>query len=494
MNRTNYYTGANEQFISEAEAVQNASFGQYAAQMQQQNPTYGLGGNAYMQQYPQQNGYYQNPYMTQPVMNMGYGGQPNPVLQPGYNNQVNPGFQMGYSQQSYPQQMYQQYQSQYEQPQQMFIPPINFAGTEYLLPSNFEEIATEMIMKHVEAEAEWNAQQIANRSRNQMQGMFNPFRQNYYDQPMYGYYNTFQSPVYKELEEIKEKAKQSRKDLNIQLSKLAHNYLNDGVTDEQIEELYSGKYVDVQTTVYRNADQDAFQARFTSQNIVYTDPAAPYREAFFKVKNKIESIMPPDTPYEEVGARMNILMSEWELEELDQKRRTYANSYTSSNNTYKNIVIRKYAEKKLDDLGIKFRDNIMPMQTFKQAQKSQAASREELTQKAKDLANMFNLGDFADCIEGVDENGMLEIGIKLPQNVGSNAGEEVSVNSEEFQYERQREKFHNFVNSVKNKTATTEEKKIQQEDQFDKFMYEMTHPPKSGLNLNKDSPPIPNDG
>lgn len=470
MFKTNYYTGdqvsspQEEQYTSESEAVFNAGFGQYAAQNQgyiPQSPTYGLGGNVYYQQPqygPPQTGYYQNPYMNQP----NGGGQPNPVLQAGYQAQS-------------------PFAQQQQQPQQIYIPPLNFAGTEYLLPSNFEELATDMIMKHIEAEAEWKAEQIAQRSRAQRAGGYNPYAyQNYYGGPMYGYYNNFQSPITKELEEIKQKAKQSRKDLSIQLSKVAHKWLNDGVTDEQIEEMYSGRYIDAEATIYKNSDQDAFQARFTSDNIVYVDSTLPYKKHWNETKKKIESIMPPDTPIEEVGARMNILMAEWELEELDQKRRTFIDAYDSSSNTYKNLCMRKFANRKIEDKAAQIHKSVIPMQTVNQVYRNQELSQQEKTSAFKEGLASLGLNVFADAVENIGPDGTIEIDLKLPQNVGSNAGEMVSVNSEEITYEDQRNSFYNFMESMVRAPEISQEKKDEQMDQFNRFVYNTTHPPASG--------------
>jgi hypothetical protein len=171
MFKTNFYTGEmstigpTEQYTTEAEATQNAGFGQYTVQPNYVPPTtYGLGGNYYQQQYGQPR-YYQNPYMRQPSY--------------GYNGYNNPS---GY------QQFYQQPQ---QQPQytQMYIPPVNLSGNDYLLPANFEEYASDMLMRFHQEEADFKGKQIAERAKAKRENRYNPYSYNgfnYYGSPMYG--------------------------------------------------------------------------------------------------------------------------------------------------------------------------------------------------------------------------------------------------------------------------------------------------------------------
>lgn len=462
MFKTNYYTGematssSQEQYTTEAEAVQNASFGQYAVQQQQAYippTTYGLGGNVY----------YQNPYMIQPQQ-QGFG----------YNNNgwANPALQQGY-------QPYNQ-NNQQQQCSEIFIPPVNMGRGEYILPANFDEICEDMIYRYCQEEAEWKGKQIAERAMARRNGNY-AYDFNYYNSPLYASsYNNFHSTVIDEFKELQSKAKESRYNLDIQLSKLCHNYLNDGMTDEQIEEIYSGKYVSIENTVYRYSEQDQFQQRFGNpDNLIYYDPAAPYKEHYWKVKNEVEKIMPQDTTAEEFGQRMNILMSEWELEELKDKRRNFGTMYDS--NAYKRLLIEKAAEKHANAKGFSLKRGDVPLEVEKLQEEIKnkdinlGMTAEEKTRLMKEGLRGMGLTTLASCIY-IDEDGNL----CADANIGLNKGKTYVVKDEnEAAYANQRMKFAAFMDSIP-KSYELEDQKNQQYNEFSEFQYNTTHPIPSG--------------
>lgn len=481
MFKTDFYSGEMarqpEQYTTEAEAVQNASFGQYAAQQQQSYippTTYGLGGNVYQRTYggqqygPPQQQYYQNPYMNTPAF--GYGNQAqqgwgNPVLQPGY----------------------QPIQQQQPEISQVFIPPVNLAGNDYLLPNNFQEVAEDMLWKFYNEEAEYQGKKVAERARQQRSGYSNPYyyNQNYYGAPMYGsMYNNFHSTVFDELEAIKKDAKEKRVNLSKQLSRLAHNYLDDGITDNQIDEMYNGKFINVENTIYKWSEMDAFQARFTSDRFVPIDPGqTPYRKYVDETRKKIESILPKDTSLEEFGPRINILLSEWELEELKERRRGFGDSYNAS--TYKRLLRDRIAEKEANKSGFslfesdtepeiitKINDTISDLE----ATKNSNLSKEERTSAAKNLAATFGLNMLSDCIYFDDDGNMC-----LSANIGNHKGETYVCNENEAAYINKRAKFLEFEDTIPNSNRYPEEK-ADQYNQFteSEFMFNATHPPSSG--------------
>lgn len=481
MFKTDFYSGEMarqpEQYTTEAEAVQNASFGQYAAQQQQSYippTTYGLGGNVYQRTYggqqygPPQQQYYQNPYMNTPAF--GYGNQPqqgwgNPVLQPGY----------------------QPIQQQQPEISQVFIPPVNLAGNDYLLPNNFQEVAEDMLWKFYNEEAEYQGKKVAERARQQRSGYNNPYyyNQNYYGAPMYGsMYNNFHSTVFDELEAIKKDAKEKRVNLSKQLSRLAHNYLDDGITDNQIDEMYNGKFINVENTIYKWSEMDAFQARFTSDRFVPIDPGqTPYRKYVDETRKKIESILPKDTSLEEFGPRINILLSEWELEELKERRRGFGDSYNAS--TYKRLLRDRIAEKEANKSGFSlFESDTEPEIITKinntisdlEATKNSNLSKEERTTAAKNLAATFGLNMLSDCIYFDDDGNMC-----LSANIGNHKGETYVCNENEAAYINKRAKFLEFEDTIPNSNRYPEEK-ADQYNQFteSEFMFNTTHPPSSG--------------
>ena len=59
-----------------------------------------------------------------------------------------------------------------------------------------------------------------------------------------------------------------------------------------------------------------------------------------------------------------------------------------------------------------------------------------------------------------------------------------SVNSEETSYEDSRNRFMNFMNSMVRANQLSDEKKDVQQDQYDRFVYNTTHPPASSPGTN----------
>ena len=475
MFKTNFYTGETsvvgngEQYTTEAEATHNAGFGQYVAQQQGYIPptTYGLGGNVYQRQYGQYEypSYYQNPYMMPPTDQQQAWG--NPALQNGYN----------YQQQSQPQQY-----------SQVYIPPVNLSGNEYLLPSDFEDIAQNMMMQYYKERAEFEGKQIADRAKVKREHRYNPYQYsgygyNYYGNPLYGsMYQTFHSKVFDQLNEIKDAAKESRVNLSMNLSKLAHRAIGDNVSDEEIETMYHGKYINVENTVYACTEQDAFQARFTSDRFFPIDPGStPYRQYYDNTRNKIQSILPKDTTLEDFGAKMNILLSEWELEEMLEKRRGFGQSYDSS--AYKRLLKEKCAEKAANAQGFSLIRADEPNQITKikeqisLMEQTKAMSSEEKTKIMKSGLAQLGLPLMSDAVYFDEEGTMC-----LRANIGNHKGETYTVSNEnEAAYANKRASFAGFLDSIP-RSEELHDQKIKQYNEYSEseFQYNMTHPPSSG--------------
>lgn len=479
MFKTNFYTGEmsgmsnqTEQFTTEAEATQNAGFGQYAAQMQGYVPptTYGLGGNYYQQQYvPPQTAYYQNPYMNQPN---GYISQP-------YGFNRNYGGMYGYG-------GYQQINQQPQQPElsQVFIPPVNLYGNEYLLPSDFEDRAQDMLIRYYQEEAEYEGKKIAADAMARRENNFNPYAYNglnYYGNSFYGApYQVFHSKVFDELNEMKTNAKNARLNLSMKLSKLAHKTIGDDVSDEQIKEMYTGKYIDVENTIYACSKQEAFQRMVSSDRCVPVDPGAtPYREYYYNTWKKIQSILPQDTPIEEFGPRINLLLSEWELEELKERRRGFGQSYDSS--AYKRLLKEKCAEKAANQHGFSLIRSTEPLPITQIKNKikeeeiklARDMTPEEKTKAMKEGLNLIGLPLLSDAVY-FDNNGQM----CLKANIGNHKGEMYTVfNENEAKYANKRAAFAGFLDSIP-KSEELHDQKIEQYNGYSEseFMYNMTHP------------------
>ena len=202
MRKENFYTGeaipdasppfSTNEYTSEAEAIQNASFGKYdydpGMRMMSQQP---------ISIYPGGYGYNPNPYIppiglgSYPYNNYGYQGA-------SYGSIMNPAL------------MYQQ--QQYQQPQEVkyFVSPVNFSGSEYLPPMNYEEMIEELKLEYwmkEQDQAVKSSVQLQNAGYN-LYGGYN----NYYGVPFYNpyQYNSINSEISQKITEIQNEAKENR--------------------------------------------------------------------------------------------------------------------------------------------------------------------------------------------------------------------------------------------------------------------------------------------
>ena len=487
MIKTNYYTGEmSNNYITEAEAVQNAGFGQYTVQQNTPPMTYGLGGNVYQQQYgygmPPQQQYYQNPYMNYPGAGQGVI-RGNPALQMGYVPQqslnINPGY-MGNQQAQYT---------------QVYIPPINPFGCEYIYPTNIEDICQRLMTQYIQEKAESEGRMIAERARLKREGKFNPYYNgyyNYYNAPMYGSNMApFQTNIFEQFQEIQDKAKQNARNLQMNLSRLCHAYLKDGVTEEQIQEMYTGHVINVQNTIYEYSEYDALEEKF--KRLVPYDGTTAFRKQFDDTRAKIQSILTPDTTVENFGERMSELYATWEMEELKDKNREFDSWYDS--NSYKKLLKQRCAEKAareagfslLDPTGNKYEflqleNQISAIETklnkvkqTKQSIKDESIPVEDRAKLLKNNLDEMGFNLLSDCIT-IDEDGNLcmsaGVGLEKAKARGEVRGEN------ETAYQEKRLQFAGFLDSIP-KSYELDEQKHKQYDGFTEFEYNMTHPPSS---------------
>ena len=474
MEKRNFYTGEliqdnhppdNTEFISEAEAVHNASFGANFSQTQ-----YGLGGNIYQQQSP---GFNINPNYSNPAFarttygnpflfnSEGYNPYPNyfnpaqgfvspyqqPMMQYGnpYQNQFYSG---GYSANPAFQFMNQPYFQQQQQ-QDMYIAPVNLSGNDYLPMKGFEEEIQNMMTKVIDDQMEADARNIAERSK--AYGQYNPYvgMNNYYCMPVYAQrYSSYTQDVYNKIREMKDQARKARIDFSINLSKMVHNYLNDGVDDETIERMYTGERIDAQSDPYISDyyRQLSFQKRM--QNLVEYDPAAKYREAALRVNNEIRSCLPQDenATAEEVAQGFSKLISKWNQEEEDTRRRSFTVDYkTDGNNSYKYLVRRRKAEAIANSQGYSLDPNT-PMQIINQINKNKNSNFDKVkkdTQKEFKQAMLDNLfPELRETGSYIDEDGALVAKLRLPEQPIDR------YNENENEYEAKKAGFNSFLSTI----------------------------------------------
>ena len=236
MNRFDYYTG---------EPQQGSPYFNGSSNMQMQfvnDPNLRYQQTQTMQITPGGYGYnYYNQQPTQiPNKFLANGFRGNPAL-----NMIQNGIQVPY---------YLQQQPQY-QDRIVHVPGFN-TGTNTIYPENFEEICSklqlDMMIEMEEAIVERNKR---------FQGYFNNnYGYNYYGLPYYSNYEDQRviDKYKKKVEEIHQEAVSKRLKLNKRLSKLCHGYINDGVSDKDIDNVYDGYSYTIPANVqYQSAVQES---------------------------------------------------------------------------------------------------------------------------------------------------------------------------------------------------------------------------------------------
>lgn len=387
MKRENFYTGepvdtGSPPFYESAETM--ASFGKYNYDPSERSMV-SIGGYNY---YPQQQ------------VGIGY---------PSYNFGYNSAYQYGYAN-------YNQY---YQQPQQIsyHIEPLNFGGSEYLPPIDYEEKIEKLKMHY------WMKEQELAQNTNNSCGPYG-YSSNYYGTPYFYSYNNYNSAlnaeIRSEIEKMKEDARNARFNLNLQLSKLAHNICGDEYDEDALVERFKGKTIvaEYSAPVMRQIYQSN---RFA--NLTPFDNSQMYREHSLNVSREYNSIIPKDANLAETFANMGVVYANYEMEEEQHRRRNSSVLYDSSNNAYKYFVRSKVAERE----AAKKSGSFYNINTF--------SPEQNLMDNFPTLSQSAHL-----CDDGT---------LNITCNFGSKAGQVYSVhNSQEAEYNEDRERFNRFLNSI----------------------------------------------
>ena len=412
MIRQDFYSGepvdlGSPSFSAESEAENMASFGKY---------DYNSTSRGFQQPFTNQ------PYFQQPI----YGQQMVGIGAPFFNQQTM------YSPYGNPQPMWrqfpnQQFQVQPPQPSIYHIPGFNPSGNEFLPFPGWEDTIENLQMEYwlarqeVDIKAEMDTQQSV--YGNNMYGY------NYYGMPYYNpyKYNSVDNEYAQKLNKIKEEARQNRINFNIQLSKLAHNILGDGVTEEEIIERCTGKDIPMPQPVYQDTQSYWNQVRI--DNLVPFDNSSYYNNARKNHLREIRDILPEDATLEETFKNLGILAAKYELEEEDHRRKDLSNSYSSENNIYKYYVRRKAKERYAAE-----------------------HSMENVQNQFNNFGNQLFNGGLPTLSQNatIADDGTLNVSLSLPVNVGSHKGEVYTVaNQNQNEYDKKREQFGRFLDTIK---------------------------------------------
>ena len=414
--------------ISESEAIANASFGRYdydpSSRVMQYGynnldisrytnpPPIGIGSNLYYGgtapvtfSTTPFTGAYTNPNMPA----FGMGPQANPAFQ--WQNQL----------------LYNQQQSIFQQPQQLksFIMPVGING-EYLPPADFEERLSDLVrhywMKQEEQDVERRMQQQASYGYNNSWGGYN-----YYGTPYYNPYQSYggiQQEVAQLIEDMKSEAREARIEFNKRISRLAHNILKEPVDEAMLDERYRGKYVE--TPGFKGVTVQDLSEQYKLANMIPFDNSGVYQQFQEKVSKEFREVITDDMGFVETFRNMGVMQAKYDMEEERTRRKNGAVLYDSNSGTYRYFVRAKAAQRYAEKHGL------LP-DTMKTATTSSIPTS---------IGNEFpTLQESAKLLE----DGTL----KITCNFGSHKGEVYSVkNSQERQYDENRERFAQFYNSI----------------------------------------------
>ena len=324
------------------------------------DPNLGLENQQQMQYNYNPNMYGYN-YNQQNIPNQGY----NPNVGYNYNQQIQVGMQ-GYNYQNQgmqnlnPQQGVQSFNPQFggqnrynQQPvqqQKIFhVPPLNFGGE--FMPS----VGWEEKIDRIESDLWFKIQQeTVDRKFSNLNGPgFANMGPNFYGNAYFGYGMTqAEQEAIQAVKEMEAEARQNKIDFNIRISKIAHHFLKDGVTDQQIEETYTGRDILVDETIYDPVFENELNRM---NNLVPIDTTAKYRRHFLAVQAEHNSIVPADANMQEGLEAMGMLAMNYALEEERARRRNCGEDYDQ--NVYKHIVRSKAMKRHQEKHGMSLMDD-----------------------------------------------------------------------------------------------------------------------------------------
>jgi len=427
------------------EAASMAAFGAYAYDpgMRQQLMTpggYGYGVSPNFMNPPTQFG----GIVYQPPM-YGIGAPPSPYgnIQPSYNiyrpNMPNPAMQMG------------MVQPQYQQvPTQYHIPGVNMGG-EYMPPADFEQRLSELEMAYYSKVINQQAIDEVNMSMNQSvygYGYNGGF--NYYGMPFYNQYqySSADLELRRAVEAIQQEARDNRMAFNMQMSRLAHNFSGHQITDEQIRERYEGRTIDIpEQSGIVITPQDYWEiGRF--YNLEPFDNSQMYRDHFNRVREEFQKIIPANSDLQTTFSNMGIVAAQYEMEEEMHRRRDGGNLYNNTDNAYKRLIRKKAKERYAAEKGIVLSDTGAAIPNFSAQQAKQ---------------NFISNSTLSNCAT-LQDDGTLNVSLRLPCNVGSHTGQIFEVNGQESQYDEKRARFGQFIDSIPGSIYLDQKKREKMED------------------------------
>lgn len=294
-----------------------------------------------------------------------------------------------------------------------FVKPCNYSG-EYLPPIGWEDKVSKMITDYIEKYDEQEMQ--TSQSGYNYYGM-----SNYYGTPYYSPYNNYNpitTQLTKEMEEMKNEARENRIEFNKMLSRTAHKFSKeDEIPEQELDDRYRGKYIDTPGFVGMSYEDLAHQDMLA--RLQPTSNAEMYAAHQQAVSDQFHKIIPESAGMMETFSKTGLVKAEYDLEDEYHRRNNASNLYNSNDGTYRCFVKAKAAER------------------YKQNQNQQGIPQ----QNPIVPGNMFPT--LQQCSREMEDG---TISISIPYNVGSHKGE--IYNSQESEYEATRQRFNRFYSSI----------------------------------------------
>ena len=374
--------------ISEQEATFNAGFARY---------DYDPGARSMMM----------DQYMNPPASGLGAPppqGMRNPLLNQQYYQPYQP-FQ------PFQPQPNPYYYNQYNEAAKVFIKPCcsYYNNNEYMPLPDMEDRINSLINKYI-----------------------NKYEEQQIDQSMNNAYGSIGSEIQREVESLKSEARENRIEFYKMLSQTAHKFANESIDEEEIDRRYRGMYVDMpgySGATYLDVSNQEMLARLVPVNNTWF-----YQEQFRLASEDFHKIIPADATAAEFFNKSGILKAKYDMEDEMHRRNNASNLY--NDNAYRSFLRAKAIERR--------RQNNQPVQ---QPYPYYPLQNMETYNGMKVVPN-----GIPDEFPTLKENAVLtEDGtLNIVWNFGNNKGQVYKASSvqEEAEYEKSRERFQKFYNSI----------------------------------------------
>jgi hypothetical protein len=300
-------------------------------------------------------------------------------------------------------------------------------------------------MKYLIKDIESEGENIAKRESTRY-GESN-FYGNYYNMPYYNSnpYNNNYNEASREIEKIKDDARKRKKEFEINLALLAHNILQDGITEKQIRDQFEDKVVietDPNVINMYYPIPDPMTERF-ARMVPYHDPTPDIQAQIDRqVVDQFHQCVSPDADMYEFFENIGLYRYELFMEKNRKELRDRSSMYNT--HTYSNFVKEKAIERYNNFIQNKNSNGIIGY-GYNAPEPSNAGilSNKFLNQSQDQIINdNENFPTLKECAT-LSEDGTLNITFN---NFGR--GNPAIQDSQEEEYKRDKERFLAFLDSI----------------------------------------------